>query len=310
MIRKYILPILAMTGMVVIAIAIVMDNQPTPAPPPIPWPQAPFPSYIAGSGLVEASGGNIAVGTPTSGIVTNIYIKWGDQVKKGDPLFRMDDSDLQARLQPALASVNEYKATLFKDRQQLKFAEAVADSRAFSREELSNRRAAVAIAESALTTAQARVHEIELGIQRRTVRALMPGQILQINMHPGEFAAAGILNKPLILLGNTSTLNVRIDIDEIDAARVKAGAAAVAFLRGMPHQPIKLKFERIEPYVIPKVQLTGNSMERVDTRVLQVIYSFDNNDTPVYTGQQMDVYIEAASTKSSYPTSHQPERKQ
>ena len=55
-----------------------------------------------------------------------------------------------------------------------------------------------------------------------------------------------------------------------------------------------MKFYRVEPYVVPKKSLTGESTERVDTRVLQVLYSFSTDDLPVYVGQQMDVFIEAA----------------
>ena len=54
-----------------------------------------------------------------------------------------------------------------------------------------------------------------------------------------------------------------------------------------------LTFFRIEPYVIPKRSLTGDSTERVDTRVLQVLYSFDRGKLPIYVGQQMDVFIDA-----------------
>jgi len=49
---------------------------------------------------------------------------------------------------------------------------------------------------------------------------------------------------------------------------------------------------RFEPYVIPKKNLTGDNTERVDTRVLQVIYALERN-APVYVGQQMDIYIES-----------------
>ena len=45
------------------------------------------------------------------------------------------------------------------------------------------------------------------------------------------------------------------------------------------HTP--LHFVRFEPYVIPKESLTGDTTERVDTRVLQVIYSFDRGDMPI-----------------------------
>jgi hypothetical protein len=45
--------------------------------------------------------------------------------------------------------------------------------------------------------------------------------------------------------------------------------------------------------MVPRLSLTGDSTQRVDTRVLQVIYSFDQGALPVYVGQQMDVFIEA-----------------
>ena len=70
------------------------------------------------------------------------------------------------------------------------------------------------------------------------------------------------------------------------------GAAAVASVRGDSSHRYGLHFVRFEPYVIPKKNLTGDSMERVDTRVLQVIFALDKN-APVYAGQQMDVFIDA-----------------
>jgi len=67
----------------------------------------------------------------------------------------------------------------------------------------------------------------------------------------------------------------------------------MAFVRGNRDLATELKFERVEPYVIPKRSLTGESTERVDTRVLQALYSFPAGKLPVYVGQQMDVFIEA-----------------
>jgi hypothetical protein len=68
---------------------------------------------------------------------------------------------------------------------------------------------------------------------------------------------------------------------------------------GEADRSIPLRFVRIEPFVVPKVSLTGGSAERVDTRVLQVIYQFDRPaDRPVFVGQQMDVYIDASTEAS------------
>jgi HlyD family secretion protein len=68
---------------------------------------------------------------------------------------------------------------------------------------------------------------------------------------------------------------------------------AVGEVRGNPDYHAALKFVRIEPYVIPKKSLTGDTTERVDTRVLQIIYSLQGAKIPIYAGQQMDVFIDA-----------------
>jgi HlyD family secretion protein len=88
-------------------------------------------------------------------------------------------------------------------------------------------------------------------------------------------------------------------VDENEASRVRPGARAEASVRGNPELKTPLHFEYIEPYVIPKKSLTGESTERVDTRVLQVIYSFHRGDFPVYVGQQMDVFIDSSAVEKS-----------
>ncbi len=88
-------------------------------------------------------------------------------------------------------------------------------------------------------------------------------------------------------------IHVRADIDEADIPRFLQGAQARAFARGATDRPIPLRFVRVEPYVQPKKSLTGSSSERVDTRVLQVIYAIDQSQPEIYIGQQLDVFIDA-----------------
>jgi hypothetical protein len=101
-------------------------------------------------------------------------------------------------------------------------------------------------------------------------------------------------------------VHVRVDIDENDAWRFNKNSRAVAFLRGNRDFKVNLTLAYVEPYVIPKKSLTGDSTERVDTRVLQALYSFDRKQLPIYVGQQMDVFIEAA----DYPIQKNPESAQ
>ena len=294
MIRKYVLPLLAVAGLAAGVASVAASNKPKPVSQPVAQPaRAPFPTFVAGAGIIEASTENIAVGTPVSGIVTKIHVKIGDQVQAGDPLFEIDHRDLDANLLLAEAHVKQAEANLAQARNQLRLAESVPDKRAISIEELDNRRGTVVIDEAALTAAKAEVEQNQMEIRRRTVRALLPGQILQIKTRPGEFAQAGVLATPLMVLGNDARLHVRVDIDENDAWRFRPGSKALAYVRGNADLKTELRFVRFEPYVIPKTSLTGSSTERVDTRVLQVIYSFHEGALPVYVGQQMDVFIEA-----------------
>ncbi len=65
-------------------------------------------------------------------------------------------------------------------------------------------------------------------------------------------------------------------------------------LRGAPARPIRAEFVRVEPLVVPKSQLSGAGTERVDTRVLQLVYTFDPGSEPVYPGQQVDAFLPAS----------------
>jgi HlyD family secretion protein len=312
MIGKYMLPAVAIIALAVAISTVIQGNQTRPlVGPAVQSAKVPFASYVAGSGMIEASTEDIAIGTPVSGIVAAIYVNWGDRVNAGDPLFKIDDRDLQGQLPVAAAKVKESEATLAKTRNLLKIAEGLRIGSSISGVDLANRRFDVAINEAVLQSAAAQVEQIKIEIERRTIRAPVTGRILQIKTRLGEFAQSGVLVTPLMLLGDTKFLHLRVDIDENDVWRVQPSAPALAFVRSNPDLKTPLQFERIEPYVVPKVSLTGASTERTDMRVLQVIYSFDPAALPVYVGQQVDVVIQAppiaeAGTRAQPPSGNMP----
>ena len=148
------------------------------------------------------------------------------------------------------------------------------------------------VAQQALVQAQAQIDQVRTNIDRLTVRALVDGEVLQLNVRPGEFVSS-IADKSFIVLGNVDKLHVRASIDEYDIPRFRPGAKARAMLKGHADVQYDLTFVRVEPYVVPKKSLTGDNTERVDTRVLQVIYSVDQMKERLYVGQQLDVFIDA-----------------
>jgi multidrug resistance efflux pump len=152
------------------------------------------------------------------------------------------------------------------------------------------------VTQSAVDRAQAQVKQIETDLDRLVVRALVDGEVLQVNVRPGEFIGAPP-DQALIFLGNVTQLHVRVDIDEYDIPRFVPEAPARATLKGQPDVWFPLKFVRVEPYVIPKRSLTGDNTERVDVRVLQVIYAIDTAGKRLFVGQQLDVFVDATPPK-------------
>jgi HlyD family secretion protein len=168
-------------------------------------------------------------------------------------------------------------------------------------------------AEARLARARARLDGAKADLDKSVVRAPIDGAILKVNVRLGEYAQAGVLANPLMTIGSVDPLHVRVDIDEADAWRVHPSTPAVARLRGNPGISVRLSFVRFEPYVLPKRSLSGDTMERVDMRVLQAIYAFAPADFPAFIGQQVDVFVEAPSraVAALHPTSglvalHQP----
>jgi multidrug efflux pump subunit AcrA (membrane-fusion protein) len=348
MLIKFGIPLLSLAG-IALAVHTVRQGAVDPVAPPllIEPARAPFESYIAAAGIIEASTENIAVASVVPGVVTAVHVQVGEVVQRGQPLFQLDERDLLAQLEVELASVSAAQAKLARweslpriedvrtaearaiaavaalgeAQDQWKLVESVDDERAISREEINRRRSAVDVARARRDAAQAlldwhktgawkpdldvaraelaqtqsRVKSVEMLRERLLVRAPIDGTVLQLNLRAGEYAPTGVLARPLLLLGDTRTLHVRADIDENDAWRFRSDARAVAFVRGNRELETALAPVRVEPYVVPKRSLTGESTERVDTRVLQVLYSFDPANLAAYVGQQVDVFIEAPS---------------
>lgn len=361
---KFLLPLFAV-GMLAFAVYHVVQAQQKPPkpPPPLEPARTPFGRTVAGAGIVEARSQNIAVGSALPGVVLKVWspgelglasrpglTSWealiGQQVKQGDPLFRVDDRQLKALLAFHEANLASARAQLEKlglmprpeELDVSKAKEEVAQATVEMQRDLADRDAKLLasgavndeqyqqhrlnlrvaqrqllqakadlklmqagawkadkdIARAAVKLAEAQVQQDKTDIERAIVRAPVDGVVLQVNVRPGEFVGANP-GSPAVVLGSlTDHINIRVDIDEHDIPRFKPGAPALASLRGAPDKKYPLTFVRVEPYVIPKKSLTGDNTERVDTRVMQVIYSLKLEGKSIYVGQQLDVFIDVS----------------
>lgn len=341
------LPLLAILGLICTGVYLVSSLKPEEKIPPVRQPsQSPYQNTIAGVGIIEADDENLEIYPQRAERVDALYVREGDEVKRGQALFRLQLQTLQGAQERLAAEKAVADATLTRLKKQprpeditpLRWSLTEAETaqkrlqeslkrmqaarnlnpNAVSQEEYQTLayqvQEAVARrhrlqaeldraeagaweyelkeAEAQSKLAQARIGEQQVLINQSTVRAPRDGMVLQVNIRPGEYVTT-TQSVPPVVMGRTRTLQVRVDVDENNASLVRPGMEAVAYIKGDSTRPIKeLAFVRIEPYMVPKRNLTGANTERVDVRVLQLVYRLTpREDLPLYVGQQVDVYL-------------------
>jgi len=298
---------LALAGIVAAVLVVKKVRHVDPAPPPLAEPtHAPFKNSIGARGIVESFQENVRIAPAVAALVTKVNVKVGDAVKPGDVLFEQDARDAEAlvKIQEAQihtlgAQIAQAEVNLADKKDSWERMEKLGASQVSSLDERQRARFATQAATSQLATTRAELAAAHVQLARSkvqldllAVKAPRDGTVLQVNLRAGEYAALNA-QEPAILLGQIDELQLRADVDEDNASRVRPGCAAVAYLKGRRDREIPLTFVRIEPYIVPKKSLTGQSSERVDTRVLQIIFRFEKTKTPVYVGQQVDVFLDA-----------------
>ncbi|HTW64334.1 MAG TPA: hypothetical protein VME17_06940, partial [Bryobacteraceae bacterium] len=138
-------------------------------------------------------------------------------------------------------------------------------------------------------------------LAKYTLRAPDDGKVLAINPTVGSYVSGqGAYDSytqgmdPVLVLGSShERLNVRCYVDEILVPRLPPPGKIKAQMsvRGSSVK-IPLEFVRTQPVVSPKIELSDQRQERVDVRVLPIIFRVEApRDLNLYPGLLVDVYI-------------------
>jgi HlyD family secretion protein len=297
---------LALAGIVGTVFMVQKLQKKPPVPPPVAEPtRSPYERFVAASGIIEARRDNVAIAPAHAGLVTGVAVRVGETVVSNAPLFQLDNRAARARVETLKAQMTGIEAQRRMDEvsvadwtDQFQLAQRLERDHVATEDEkkrkgfmLEAAKAKLAKLAADLTVLRAQIEEAETESDILTVRAPRDGKILQVDIRAGEYANL-TATKPAMILGDVNTLQIRAEVDEQDAPMVVAGESGTAFLKGSTDKKMPLRFMRIEPFVVPKKSLTGDSSERVDTRVLQIIFEMDPPSFPVYVGQQVDVFIQ------------------
>lgn len=309
---RVILPIIAIIGIIGSVIYLLTAQPDTslsnPKETPARTPEAQRRTgSIVGTGVTEPSSEVVDIAAHVSGIVAKVFVVPGDHVSAGQPLLEIDSRNARAAVAEAAARAATARQSIAAAQTSLRVAQNqyalyrnVDDVRAVSQQEVITRRDAAADAQAQLAVAQAQarqadaqVSQARVELDRHIVRAPEAMEVLQVDTRAGEYAGTQGTSSVLMKLGATTPLHVRLDIDENQIEKIAIGQPAVISARGDAKRQVKATFVRAEPLIVPKRSLTNSATERVDVRVLQLIFALPEEGGRFFVGQQVDGFVPA-----------------
>lgn len=148
----------------------------------------------------------------------------------------------------------------------------------------------LALAEARQRVAAGKVEAAEATLSESQLRAPMAGRVLDVLARPGD-ATSGANGEAVCLLGDTSQLVVRAEIDENYALRVAPGQTAEVVMPGLRGETMRGTVVDIKPLMGRKTVFSRSATERRDLDVRQVLIQLDpGTDLPI--GLKVDVRID------------------
>jgi HlyD family secretion protein len=291
-------------------------------------------------GRVESWSGEIRMSARVVGLIGEVLVKTNDKVFAGEPLIRLHDNELQARLATAQAQVamrkrvrdDQNPTSRAADRREAEDAVADAEravvearsaldkaaaevrARGASDAELDTPRSRLSRAtellqqqkaalarikaqrntplptevEGQLNIARAELLVVEAAIEKMTIRAPIAGSVLQVNAKVGELATPSA-TQPLILLGETSVLRVRAELDERDFREIRIGQPVVVRAAAFRGREITGKVSFIAPIVRPGGRAS-------DLEVVEILVDLAERG-PLAVRMKVDVYFRSDSPR-------------
>ena len=282
---------------------------------------------VAGNAVVEPRDRDTKVAAAVPGRVAAIAVREGDRVKRGALLVQLEDGPERAAL---AAAQGDYEKTLHGQRREdveasMKDTEAAraraelsaeafrrteeaakggaatddeldkarrqaeSDRRTFEASEARTRAMVAGSRYEDIAAAVARRDQARANLERLAVRAPIDGEILQVKYRAGEYVTPGA--DPLVVMGDTSVLRVRVDVDERDIGRIALGDPAFAVADTYPGRRFAGKVVEIGRMMGRKNVRTDDPTERIDTKILETVLQLDGRDGLV-PGQLVTGYIQ------------------
>ena len=149
------------------------------------------------------------------------------------------------------------------------------------------------VAQADLQLARARLEEATAKYDKTLIQSPIDGIVLRKHHRSGESVSnSSTVPDPIITVGDTNVLRVRVDVDETDVNRVRVGQKAYVTADAFGDQKFWGKVVRIGNQLGPKNVRTDEPTEKVDKKILETLVELDHAPQ-LRDGLRVDAYIVA-----------------
>ena len=192
----------------------------------------PLSAFAADVPAVVAWAQRVELGMLVSGLISEVHVRAGQRVSKGDPLVSLDRRGFATQVSRRKAEHDHAKAMLEEAEREDERAIELYDRTVLSDFERNQALVALKAARAAESRARAALVEARLDLERSVIRAPFAGMVLSTNAAPGQSVVSELQSQPLVTLADVRKLRARGLVSAEQAGQLELGATVGATLRG------------------------------------------------------------------------------
>ena len=178
---------------------------------------------VVATGSIESIN-EVDVGAQVSGKITKLYVKLGQEVKKGDLIAEIDSSTQLNTLNTRKAALASYQAQLKAKQTALDVAQSAYGRQAkLYKNTLDGAKADVDVIEASIKQAEIEVNTAETNLGYTQITSPIDGTVISMPISEGQTVNANQTTPTIVKVADLSQMRVKPEISEGDITKVKAG---------------------------------------------------------------------------------------
>jgi HlyD family secretion protein len=237
---------------------------------------------IQATGIIKPRiGSDVVVGTRTSGLIKNVYVKIGDKVSENELIAKLEDSELNSKLEQAIALYEKEKADYDYSKLDYERQKDLGSSGLVSQSKIDQLKKEHDMNLALLKQAKANINYAKVQLSYTDVYAPIAGTITDILKNAGEIILISSSSPGLFRIIDLDNLEVNTYVDEIDISKIKTGNSVSFTVDAFPY----IEFTGEVKEILPNAVIIDNVVNYI------IIVTIHKNDEQVVLRPEMTANV-------------------